>query len=133
MSKPNEAVAPQAEIAGISPEAHAAAVAAARTEGAAAERARIASIVRDEVAEGRAKQAMTLALDTDLEAAQAVKVLGVAPKEFAARPATPSIAERAAAEREFGPAFEEPAGGQKSASLWASAVKSANASLGVKP
>lgn len=132
MSNTTKEAAPQAEIAGISPEAHAVAVATARAEGAAAERARIASIVRDEAAEGREKQAMALALDTDLEAAQAVKVLGVAPKEVAARSATPSIAERAAAEREFGSTHPEPAVGQKSASLWAGAVKSANAAIGVK-
>ena len=130
MSNTTKEAAPQAEIAGISPEAHAVAVATARAEGAAAERARIASIVRDEAAEGREKQAMALALDTDLEAAQAVKVLGVAPKEVAARSA-PSIAERAAAEREFGSVPPEPAARQKSTSLWAGAVKSANAAIGV--
>jgi hypothetical protein len=104
MSKTIEA-APQAVNAGISPEAHAAAVAAARAEGhaegVAAERTRIGAIVRSEAADGRHQQAMSFALDTDLGAAQAVRVLGVSPKETAAS-TVPSIAERAATEREFG-------------------------------
>jgi ClpP class serine protease len=134
MTKTIEA-APQADIAGISPEAHSAAIAAARAEGraegVAAERARIGAIVRSEAAEGRGKQAMALALDTDLDAEQAAKVLGVAPTETAAS-TIPSIAERAAVEREFGSAPSETPG-PKSASLWASAVKSANLAIGVKP
>jgi hypothetical protein len=89
----------------MSPEAHAAAIAAARAEGhaegVAAERTRIGAIVRSEAADGRQKQAISFALDTDLGAAQAVRVLGVSPKETAASTA-PSIAERAATEREFG-------------------------------
>jgi hypothetical protein len=104
MSKANEAV-PLAEYAGISPETHAAAIATARAEGhaegVAAERTRIGAIVRSEAAEGRHQQAMSFALDTDLGAAQAVKVLGVSPKETT-EPTVPSIAERAATEREFG-------------------------------
>lgn len=100
MSKTSiEAAAPQAEIAGISPEAHAAAIAAARAEGAAAERARIASIVRSEAAEGREAQAMAFAFDTDIDAEAALKVLSVAPK---AASGIPSIAARAAGETEMG-------------------------------
>ncbi len=100
MSKTSiEAAAPQAEIAGISPEAHAAAIAAARAEGAAAERARIASIVRSQAAEGREAQAMAFAFDTDIDAEAAVKVLAVAPKAAAG---IPSIAARAAGEAEMG-------------------------------
>ena len=109
MSKAIEAV-PQAEIAGISPEAHAAAVAAAfaegRAEGVIAERTRGAAIVRSEAAEGRQKQAISFAFDTDLDAEQAVKVLGMSPKESAGS-TIPSIAERAAAEREFGAAAND--------------------------
>lgn len=131
MSKPNEAVAPQAEIAGISPEAHAEAVAKARAEGASAERARIGAIIQGEAADGRMKQAMTLALKTDLNAEQAAEVLNASPKEGPAA-AAPSIAERAAAEREFGAMLPEPAARQKNTSLWAGAVKSANAAIGVK-
>lgn len=104
MSKAIEA-APLAQNAGISPEAHAEAVAKARAEGRAegviAERTRNATIIRSEAAEGRQQQAISFALDTDIDAEQAVKVLSMSPKESAG-PAIPSIAERAAAEREFG-------------------------------
>ncbi len=131
MSNTTKEAAPQAEIAGISPEAHAEAVAKARAEGAAAERARIGSIIQGEAADGRMKQAMTLALKTDLNAEQAAEVLNASPKEGPAATA-PSIAERAAAEREFGSVPPEPAARQKSTSLWAGAVKSANAAIGVK-
>lgn len=100
MSNPNEAAAPQAENAGITPEANAALVAAARAEGAAAERARISSILRSEAAEGREGQALAFALDTDVDAEAAIKVLSAAPK--VATSAIPSIAARAAAEAEMG-------------------------------
>jgi len=100
MTKTTEA-APQAEIAGISPEAHAAAVAAARAEGAAAERARIGAILSSEAAAGRLDQALAVAIETDLNAEQAAKVLSAAPKASAA---IPSIAARAAAEAEIGDA-----------------------------
>lgn len=99
MSKADKA-APQAEDAGITPEAHAAAVTAARVEGAAAERARIASIMRSEAAAGREAQAAALALDTDIGADAAIKVLGATP--VVAAKAAPTIAERAAAESEMG-------------------------------
>lgn len=99
MSKPNEA-APLAENAGITPEAHETALAAARAEGAAAERARIASIMRSEAAEGREAQAMAFAFDTNVDAEAAIKVLSAAPK--AAATGIPSIAARAAAETEMG-------------------------------
>lgn len=109
MSKAIEA-APQAVNAGISPEEHAEAVAKARAEGraegVAAERARIGAIYQSEAADGRMKQAMKLALKTDLTAEQAEEVLTDAPKEGAAA-AVPSIAERAAAEREFGASVTE--------------------------
>lgn len=133
MSKTTEA-APQAVNAGISPEENAEAVAKARSEGraegGAAERARIGAIYQSEAADGRMKQAMTLALKTELSVEQVVDVLAISPKETAASP-IPSIAERAALEREFGSAPSETLG-LKSSSLWASAVKTANASIGVK-
>jgi ClpP class serine protease len=131
MSKTTEATAPQAEIAGISPEAHAAAIAAARAEATIAERMRITSIVRAESAEGREKQAMALALDTDLNADQAAKILGVSPKDAGARSAFPTIAERAAGEREFGSTIPVETA-QRTRSGWAKAVESANRSIGVK-
>lgn len=120
--------APQAEIAGISPEAHAAAVAVARAEGAAAERARIASIMGCDAAEGREKQARALALDTDLSAEQAAKVLGVSPKEVAARSAAASIADRAAAEREFGSVPAEAAHSKEAqaSAVWAKVLARIN-------
>lgn len=99
MSNSTEAAAPQAEIAGILPEAHVAALTAARVEGAVAERERIASIMRSEAAEGREAQAMAFAFDTNIEAEAAIKVLGAAPKASAG---IPSIASRAAGEVEMG-------------------------------
>jgi signal peptide peptidase SppA len=134
MTRTTEAAAPQADIAGLSPEAHAAAVAAARAEafaeGIATERARIAAILRSDASEGRERQAAALALDTDLTALQAVKVLGVSPKDGGGRPAVPAIAERAAAEREFGSATPPETAGQRTRAGWARAVESANRSIG---
>lgn len=100
MSKLDEASL-LAQNAGISLEAHAEAVAKARVEGVIAERTRNAAIIRSEAAEGRQKQAISFALDTDIDAEQAVKVLGMSPKESTGSTIT-SIAGRAASEREFG-------------------------------
>ncbi|OYW52261.1 MAG: hypothetical protein B7Z29_20200, partial [Hyphomicrobium sp. 12-62-95] len=74
MSKTTEAV-PRAENAEITPEAHTTALNAARAEGAATERARIAAILRSEEADGREAQAIAFALDTDIAADAAIKVL----------------------------------------------------------
>lgn len=101
MSHSPEAAAPQAQNAGISPEAHAEALAKARVEGAASERARIGAIIRSEEADGRGPQAMAFAFDTDIAADDAVKLLATASKASAAT-AIPSIAARAATEAEFG-------------------------------
>lgn len=49
--------------------------------GAAAERARISAILNHEDAKGRAAQATAFALETDMTAEQAAKVLAVSPKE----------------------------------------------------
>jgi signal peptide peptidase SppA len=124
MSKTIEA-APQAEIAGISPEAHAAAVAAARAEGAVAERARISAILRTDAAAGRLDQALAFALDTELAAEQAVKVLAAAPK---ATSAIPSIAARAAAEAEFGDADPVAANAKEAAAsaVWSKVLSRIN-------
>jgi signal peptide peptidase SppA len=136
MTKTTEAAAPQADIAGLSPEAHAAAVAAARAaafaEGAAAERTRVGAILRSDASEGRERQAAALALDTDLTAGQAIKVLGVSPRDAGGRPAVPAIAERAAAEHEFGSTIPLETASQRTRSGWARAVESANRSIGVK-
>lgn len=57
---------------------------AGRSEGRAAERTRIAAVLRSEQATGRTETAMSLALDTDLPADQAVRVLASTPKAEAA-------------------------------------------------
>lgn len=49
--------------------------------GAASERTRISSILNHEAAEGRQTQAKAFALETDMTAEQAIKVLAVSPKE----------------------------------------------------
>ena len=86
---------PQVEKpAGITPEAHQQAVTAA----VAGERARIAAIIRHPEAAGRDGQAAVLALDTEMSAEEAGKVLAASPKGGV----IPSIAERAAAEAEVG-------------------------------
>ena len=132
MSKTTEAVAPQAENAGITEAQMNAAVNTARAEGEAAGRAtataRIKSILTCEEAQGREAQAMVLALDTEMSAEDAAKVLAVAPKTSR----TASIADRAAAENELG---ADASGGridasQKVASGWASAVANANKRFG---
>lgn len=125
MSNSTEAAVPQAEIAGISPEANAAAIAAARAEGAMAERGRIASILRADAAEGRETQAMAFAFDTDLDAEAAIKVLAAAPK---AAVGITSIAARAAAEAEMGaetPASIEPKDASASA-VWSKVLDRIN-------
>jgi len=55
----------------------------ANKAGATAERARMNAIVRSEAAKGREKQALTMALDTDMTAEQATAVLAVSPVEAA--------------------------------------------------
>ncbi|MGY6214980.1 S49 family peptidase [Methylolobus aquaticus] len=61
-------------------QAHATGVQQGRAEGSATERARIAAILTHTEAEGRSAQAQTLALETDLTAEQAGKVLAASPK-----------------------------------------------------
>jgi signal peptide peptidase SppA len=120
--------APQAENAGISPEAHAAAVAAARAEGFAAGTQRCAAIMRSEEAQGREAQAMALAFDTPgIGADDAVKVLGAAPK---ASGRIPSIAARAASEAEFGTDDSQPVSKEASYDrMWAKSVDKINSSF----
>lgn len=124
MSKTNDA-APQAVNAGISPEEHAEAVAKARAEGAAAERARIGAILGSEAAAGRLDQALAVAIETDLNAEQAAKVLSAAPKAAAA---IPSIAARAAAEAEIGDAdpVASHANDRAASALWAKVLARIN-------
>lgn len=59
-------------------------VTAGRAEGAKAERDRIGAILSHAEATGREAQARTLALETDLNAEQAAKVLAASPKQAAA-------------------------------------------------
>lgn len=101
------------------------AVAAARLEGAAAgataERARITAIVRSDVSAGRETTALAMALDTDMKAEDAVKVLGMTPKGSAVPPLAQRALDQGAGE--FGansqgaPAAHDP---------WKSAVATAN-------
>jgi capsid assembly protease len=131
MSKTTEA-GPQAENAGITEAAMSAAVEAARVEGFAAGKAeasaRIKSILTCEEAKGRQAQAMVLALDMQMSAEDASKVLAASPKASAVA----SIEDRAARENEFG---GDAAGGrldasEKVASGWSAAVAQANKRLG---
>lgn len=122
MSKPNDA-APQAENAGITSEAHASAIAAARAEGFAAGTQRCAAILRSEEAQGRMTQAMAFAFDTNIGADSAVKVLAAAPKAAV----TPSIAARAAEEEEIG-ADSLPTPGKDAAidKMWGASISKIN-------
>ena len=86
---------------GISPEAHNAAVSAARAEGVAAGKAegaaeasaRIKSILTCDAAKGREATAQTLALETSMSADEAAKVLASTPTNAAA-PSIPPIEQR---------------------------------------
>jgi signal peptide peptidase SppA len=102
---------------------------ALRAEGAAAERSRIGSILRLEEAQGREAQATMIALETDMNAEQAKKVLAVSPKVEKA--AAPAIAERDAAINGFGVAPKVDAV-DVVRSGWSKAVSAANRSIGVK-
>jgi len=131
MSKTTEA-APQAENAGITQAEMNAAVEKARAEGNAAGKAeataRIKSILSCEEATGREAQAMVLALDTNMSAEDASKVLAASPKASAVA----SIEDRAARENEFG---GDASGSRLDASEkvttgWATAVAQANKRFG---
>lgn len=132
MTKTTDA-APQAENAGITEAEMNAATETARAEGMAAGKAeattRIKSILTSEEATGREAQAMVLALDTDMSAEDASKVLAASPKATGAA----SLEQRAREGAEFG-GNDAPIEGasQKAASIWGAAVKDANASIGVK-
>ena len=126
MSGENENAVPQAQ--------HTAAVASARadgiTAGAAAERARISGILTHAEAEGRADMARSLALDTDLTAEAAGKVLATAPKGAApeANAGLKSIEERAKGLAEFGAGEgQKPAAGAEADAGYAKAIKKINA------
>jgi signal peptide peptidase SppA len=122
MSGENDNAVPQAQ--------HTAAMAAARTEGATAERTRISGILTHAEAEGRADMARSLALDTDLTAEAAGKVLATAPKAAApeANAGLKSIEERAKGLAEFGAGEgQKPAAGAEADAGYAKAIKKLNA------
>lgn len=113
-------------------ETHTAALNAARAEGAALERARITRILRHEAATGREAQAIALALDTDIAAEAALKVLAATP--IVTTRAAATIAERAAAEAELGAAAHvltsTAQAAERVARGWKSAVANANQRFG---
>ena len=124
--------APTAEVPPPTPEAHEAALHTARAEGASTERSRITAILRSDTATGREAQAIALALDTDLAADAALKVLAATPIVVARAAAT--IAERAAAEAEMGTALPAPTAAAQIAERatrgWQAAVANANKRFG---
>jgi signal peptide peptidase SppA len=136
MTKIIQTEAPQGEASAFSPADLQAAVDVARTEayaagvtaGKAEATSRIKSILTAPESEGREAQALVLALETEMTAEDAAKVLTASPK--ASVPTT--IAERAAQETELG--AETPADhhnrAERSIAGWAKAVTNANARFG---
>ena len=133
MTKRTQGEAPQAEAAADPPADMQTAVDAARTEahaagviaGKAEATDRIRSILTAPETEGREAQALVLALETEMKATDAAKVLAASPKAEMA----PSIADRAAQEAELG--AELPADHRNRADHhaagWAKAITQANA------
>ncbi|MCI5078723.1 S49 family peptidase [Oricola sp.] len=133
MTKTIEGEPPQGEVAAVPPADMQAAVEAARTEahaagvsaGKAEATARIKSILTAPEAEGCEAQALVLALETEMTAADAAKVLAASPKANTCA----SIADRAAHEAELG--AETPADhrnrSERNAAGWAKAITQANA------
>jgi signal peptide peptidase SppA len=133
MTKTNQSEAPQSDVSAISPADLQEAVDAARTEahaagviaGKAEATARIKSILTAPETEGREAQALVLALETEMTAADAAKVLAASPKASMSA----SIADRAAHEAELG--AETPADhrnrSERHAAGWAKAITQANA------
>ena len=136
MTKTLQSEAPATDVSAISPTDLRAAVDAARTEahtagvatGKAEATARIKAILTAPDAEGREAQALVLALETEMTAADAAKVLAASPKVTTSA----SIADRAAQETELG--AETPVDHQnraeRSAAGWAKAITHANARFG---
>lgn len=132
----SNAPAATSDVSAISPADMHSAVEAARTEaraegiatGKAEATARIQAILTAPEAEGRDAQALVLALETEMTAADAAKVLAASPK---ASPAA-SIADRAAQETELG--AETPADQrnrtERNVAGWSKAVTQANARFG---
>ena len=114
----------QSAVEAARTEAHAAGVDAGKAEATA----RIAAILTSPEAEGREAQARVLALETEMSATDAAKVLAASPKASMSA----SIADRAAQEAELG--AETPADhrnrAERSIAGWAKAVTNANARFG---
>jgi len=136
MTRTIQSEAPASDVSAISPADLQAAVDAARTEartagvtaGKAEATARIKSILTAPEAEGREAQALVLALETEMTAVDAAKVMTASPK--ASVPTT--IADRAAHETELG--AETPADqrnrAERSVAGWSKAITHANARFG---
>ena len=133
MTKRTQGEAPQAEAAADPPADMQTAVDAARTEahaagviaGKAEATDRIRSILTAPETEGREAQALVLALETEMKATDAAKVLAASPKAEMA----PSIADRAAQEAELGaePPADHRNRADHHAAGWAKAITQANA------
>ncbi|WP_223428841.1 S49 family peptidase [Tateyamaria pelophila] len=136
MTRPIQNEAPASDVSAISPADLQAAVDAARsdahaagvTAGKAEATSRIKSILTAPDAEGREAQALVLALETEMTAVDAAKVMTASPKATA--PTT--IADRAAQETELG--AETPADqrnrAERSVAGWSKAITHANARFG---
>lgn len=127
-----DTAAPQATDVNLTAPEDLARIDAAKAEGAASERARITQILRCEAAAGREAQAIALALDTDIAATAAIKVLTATP--MVPMRAAATIAERAAAEAEMGTALPAPTAAAQIAERvtrgWQAAVANANKRFG---
>ena len=133
MTKTNQSEAPQSDVSAISPADLQAAVDVARTDAHAAgvtagkveATARIKAILTAPETDGREAQALVLALETEMTAVDASKVLAASPKANT----SVSIADRAAHEAELG--AETPADhrnrSERNAAGWAKAITQANA------
>ena len=133
MTKTTQSEAPACDVSAISPTDLSAAVEAARTEahaagvtaGKAEATARIKSILTAPETKGREAQALVLALETEMTAVDASKVLAASPKANISA----SIADRAAQEAELG--AETPADhrnrSERNAAGWEKAITQANA------
>lgn len=124
----------------ITQEAHDAAVKTARAEGETAGRkagateatARIAAILGCDAAKDKPKLALSVALETDMSAEAAAKVLASGAPETPVATGLKTIAERAAGMTEAGGQPPVPGAQEKIAADWSKAIKAANASIGVR-
>jgi capsid assembly protease len=115
---------------GVPQAQHDAAVAAARTEGATSERARIKGIMTHAEAEGREKLAASLALESDMSVDAAAAILKAQDKAsaVAATSGLKTIEQRAEGLAEFGAGTgQKPAAGAEADAGYAKALKKVNA------